>query len=144
MGIHDIVLPVHLMTFGFIAWTVFRADCLGSGWIRGTEAVLPVEEVRKLHRTTWIGLSIMITTGLIMFWPMREYLLTRPQFYAKMAFVITLVMNGFAIGHLQKVSFTKKYSDLPRREKLPLFISGAVSSLAWVGAATMAFFLIPD
>lgn len=140
----ETVLPLHLITLGYIVWTIFEADHLGLDWMRGKEAVLSAEEVRVLHKRTWIGLSLMITTGFIMFWPMREYLLTRPQFYTKMAFVLALIVNGFIIGHLQKVATRKSYAMLSKREKIPLLLAGAVSSISWIGAATMAFFLIPD
>lgn len=85
----------------------------------------------------------MIITGFLMFWPMREYLFTRPQFYAKMAFVVTLIVNGFVIGHLQDVATKKWFKELTLKEKLPLFISGGVSTLAWLGAAIGGFYILP-
>lgn len=86
----------------------------------------------------------MITTGLTLFWPMKEYLLTLPQFYIKMAFVATLICNGFVVGRLQKKASTRTFSSLSPRERTPLFISGAVSTLSWIGAIIAAFFLLPD
>jgi hypothetical protein len=86
----------------------------------------------------------MIVTGVFLFIPMREYLLTRPQFYIKMAFVVTLIANAFVIGHLQKRATTHSFKDLSFKEKLPLFISGAVSTVAWLGAATTALFLVEE
>lgn len=61
-----------------------------------------------------------------------------------MAFVVTLICNGLVIGKLQHVATTKTFSSLTFTEKLPLFISGAVSTLAWVGATLGGLFLIPD
>lgn len=144
METQKIVLTIHLFTLGYLAFTIYQADRLGLDWIRGKDLVLSAQEVRHLHRRMWTGLALMITTGLIMFWPMREFLLTRPQFYAKMTFVLALVVNGFVIGHLQKIAFRRSYESLTPKERLPLFISGTLSTISWISAATLAFFLIPD
>ena len=83
----------------------------------------------------------MITTGLLLFWPGRSYLLERVQFFVKMAFVTTLICNGFIIGNLQKIAITHAWGDLKVSQKLPLLISGSVSTLAWLGAFTGAFYI---
>lgn len=144
MNTGDIFLPLHLITLLFTVWTIFQSDHLGIEWVRGREAILSGEELRVLHKRMWTGLSLMVTTGFLMFWPMREFLLGRPQFYVKMSFVLTLTVNGFAIGHLQKIAVTRPYRTLSAKEKAPLFISGAISTISWLGAAVMAFFLIPE
>ncbi|MEN9337920.1 MAG: hypothetical protein RIQ41_234 [Candidatus Parcubacteria bacterium] len=140
----NVILPLHLLTLAFVVWTVVHADRFGFDWMRGTREKLDAKIIKKLHRNTWVGLAGMITTGLFLFFPMREYLLARPQFYLKMAFVLTLIINGFVIGKLQSVATTKAVRDLTFTEKLPLFISGAVSTLGWVGAALTALFLVQD
>ena len=144
MDVNDIVLPLHLMSLGYVAWNIISADHLGLTWIRATRPTLPEALVRKYHKGTWIGLCLMIATGFTLFWPMREFLLTRPQFYIKMFFVLALVANGFMIGKFINIATTRTYASLTFKEKLPLLISGAVSTLGWLGAATMAFYLIPD
>lgn len=138
------LLLLHLFTLGFLAITIVLADHAAFSWIRGKVAVLDEAKVRKYHRNTWIGLIGMIVTGVFLFIPMREYLLTRPQFYIKMAFMVTLIANAFVIGHLQKRATTQSFKDLSFKEKLPLFISGAVSTVAWLGAATTALFLVEE
>ncbi|MEZ0209115.1 MAG: hypothetical protein ACAH17_02995 [Candidatus Paceibacterota bacterium] len=143
MDASQILLPLHLLTLTFVIFTVVQADHMGFAWIRGKIAVLKEDKVRTLHRNTWLGLCGMILTGFLMFWPMREYLLTRPQFFAKMAFVLTLIVNGFVIGHLQKVALTKSFKELSLKEKLPLMISGIVSTLGWLGAMLGGYYLLP-
>lgn len=143
MDVSSFVLPLHLFTLAFIAWTIFQADHMAFAWIRGKVKILEKNTIRKYHRRTWYGLIGMIVTGLLLFWPMREYLLTRPQFFIKMAFVVTLLVNGFVIGYLQDVAVNKEFKQLTFTEKLPLFISGGISTFAWVGAAITAFFLLP-
>jgi hypothetical protein len=138
----DIFLPLHLLTLAFIAWNVFRADHLGLSWMRGKVMVLDKVKVEKYHKNIWIGLGLMIFTGLFLFWPLSEYLLTRPQFYVKMWFVGVLIINGIAIGRLNKVAQVKAFSALTSKEKLPLLISGAISTLGWLGAALGGLFLL--
>lgn len=137
----DFFLPLHLLSLLFVAWNVFHADHMGFDWIRGKVSVLNESVVKKYHTRTWIGLGLMIITGFILFWPMHEYLLGRTQFSIKMAFVVTLICNGFVINHLMKRATTHTFKELSFSEKLPLFISGAVSTIAWLGAAITAFFI---
>lgn len=144
MDISDYYLPLHLLTLTFVAWNIIRADHVAFTWVRGKIDTLNKDTVRFYHRNVWIGLIGMILTGLLMFWPMREYLLSRPQFYLKMAFVFTLLVNGFVIGRLQEVATKKRFKELTTKEKLPLFISGAVSSIAWIGAGVAALFLVEE
>lgn len=142
MDLSQILLPVHLIILAFVVWTVAHADHMGFNWIRGKSRTLDEAKVRRLHIHTWLGLCGMILTGILLFWPLHEYLLTRPQFYVKMVFVAMLVINGFVIGSLQKVALTKSYAELTWKEKLPLMISGAVSTLGWLGAAAGGYYLV--
>ena len=140
----DFILPLHILSLLFVVWNVINADHIGFTWIRGTESILDPKVVQKYHRGTWIGLGLMIFTGSFLFWPMREFLLTRPQFYIKMGFVLALIINGLAIGNLQKRATTQRFRNLTQQERIPLFISGGISTISWLGAAAMAFFLLPD
>lgn len=140
----EIFLPLHLLALAFVAWNVVLADHMGFNWMRGKDQVLDEKRVRKYHIRTWIGLLLMIVTGFTMFWPMREFLLTRPQFYVKMGFVLALFLNSFAIGRLSKISTEKTFASLSTKEKIPLMISGGISTISWLGAVLGGFFLIPD
>jgi hypothetical protein len=139
----QIFLPLHLLSLVYVAWNIFHADHMGFNWISGKAQTLNASEVTKYHKGSWIGLGLMILTGLFLFYPLREFLLTRPQFYVKMAFVITLICNGLVIGKLQHIAIEKPFASLSNSQKLPLFISGVVSTLSWLGAAAAAFFLLP-
>lgn len=134
----------HLLVLSFVFFTILRADYFGMSWIQGKKKTLDQKTLTQLHRHTWVGLSLMIITGILLFLPMKDFLLARPQFYLKMAFVVTLICNGFVIGHLQKVATMKSFNSLSAKEKMPLFISGAVSTISWMGAAITALFLIPS
>lgn len=140
----EILVPLHLLILGFIAWNILKADHLGFSWIRGSTKTLDTKEVKKYHYRISIGLGLMVVTGLLLFWPMREYLLTRPQFYVKMAFVVTLIVNSFVIAYLQKIPTVKSFSSLSPQEKLPLFISGGISTVCWILTALAGLYLIPE
>ena len=72
---------------------------------------------------------------------MHEYLLLRTQFILKMAFVITLICNSFVINKLKKIATERKYVELTTQEKLPLLVSGIVSTCAWLRAFVCAFYI---
>lgn len=114
---------------------------MGLRWITGKVTILDEVQVKKYHRNTWISLGLMVTTGLFLFWPQREYLLGRPQFFIKIIFVIILVCNGFAIQYLQKIATNHAFKELTFSEKAPLLISGLVSSISWLGAFIAAFYI---
>jgi hypothetical protein len=139
-----ILLPLHFAVLGFTAWNVIMADHMGFNWIRGKVTTLNAETVKKYHYRVWTGLGLMILTGFFLFWPLREFLLSRTQFYVKMSFVATLVINSFIIGYLQETAIKKSYASLRLSEKLPLFISGAVSTVCWILTIIAGFYLIPE
>lgn len=137
----EILLPLHLISLFYALMSVARADHLGLIWIRGKVDTLDAKKIDSLHRHSFIGLSLMIVTGFFLFLPMREYLLTQHQFFVKMAFVATLLVNGFVIGRLKNIASTRKFSSLSTREKFPLFVSGFVSTISWLGAILGGIYL---
>lgn len=141
MSLSDIVFPFHIASLLFVGWNVLLADHLGFTWITGKAAMLEASTVRKYHVRVSIGLGLMITTGLLLFWPAREYLLSRTQFYVKMGFVVALILNSFVINKYSLIPTTRSYASLSFSEKLPMLISGGVSTLCWFGAILGGFFL---
>ncbi len=137
----DLFFFLHILgvalSFAFIVYG--EKDALK--WFRGIVSVLDIKKVTKAHRLVWLGLGITIVSGLLAFWDKRFYLLESPAFLAKMFFVVALTINGFFIGHLMNIACQKPFSSLTLRQKLPLFISGAISAISWVAAFVLAFFL---
>jgi len=74
-------------------------------------------------------------------WPVREFLLYELSFQIKLAFVLALVMNSFFIGQHMLLPGSRTFGELTVRERWPLFISGAVSTVAWVGTVIAALSL---
>jgi hypothetical protein len=144
MDSETIFLPIHILGLLYAGWNIVHADHMGFDWMRGKVPTLDKKAVAKYHLGSWIGLGTMLISGFGLFYPMREFLLTRPQFFVKMGFVLALTINGLAIGHLSKISTEKAFVSLSTTQKIPLFISGAVSTISWIGATIMAFLLIPE
>lgn len=133
---------IHLVILVVTIIGVVRADHEGFAWIRGTKPTLDAEKLGLYHYWVGAGLSGMILTGVILLWPMRDYLLTSsPLFMVKMMFVAFLVVNAFAISELLKVATVRTFASLTLKEKFPLFLSGAISTGCWLGAATLGLYL---
>lgn len=139
-----IILPLHLIVLSFIAWNIVLADHIGFSWIRGKVKILQRSEVKKYHYRILVGLALMICTGFLLFLNYSEFLLTRPQFYVKMSLVGALVVNSFVVSYLQETAITRSFDSLTFKEKLPLLISGAISTVCWLLTIAAGFYLIPE
>lgn len=141
MNPEAIALMVHISTVIVLIPSIVIFDLIALGWAMGKPERLPRAAVAAFHYMIWIGLLLMISSGLVMFSTYREYLLTVPAFYAKMVFVGALVVNGFIIGKHHLIAAERAFASLSREERLPLFASGAVSALGWLGACICAYLL---
>ncbi len=140
----DVIFYTHIATLCAAGCGVVIADKIGFSWFWGKVETLSPRTLSRLHNTMGVALTLMILSGLLLFWPAREYLITRPSFYIKMTFVLVLILNAFVIDHLMTVAQHMPFRDVPPSKKRFLLLSGAVSLASWLGAATMAFFLFPD
>lgn len=139
LGFSIPVLYIHLGTLGFVALLVLFADHQALSWVLGHKEKLDGKTIQTVHYLTLVGLVVMIISGITMALPLTEYLLTVPAFFIKMGFVLALVINSFFIGKLMHTAVNHSYKSLAFSEKLPLFISGAVSGISWLGAVIAAF-----
>lgn len=133
---------LHLSILALTAIVILIADEQGFAWMRGKVSLLDPRRMRWLHALMWMGLGGMIATGLIQFLPAYEYYLAEPTFIMKMCFVAILVLNGILIGRLQHIAAERPFASLSTAEKLPLLASGTISTIAWVSAGLIGYFLI--
>lgn len=131
----------HLVSLAIAAGGILYADSLGMKWIRGKIERLDVLDLERAHLIVSIALLLLVITGGIMFWPMRSYLLFQPLFLLKMAFVLLLILNSFVIDSMMHLSRLHSFRDLAQRQKISLFVSGAVSTVCWLGAGITALIL---
>jgi hypothetical protein len=136
---NEIVLPIHLTILTLTLICILWADIYASMWLHGEKQVLSSAIVSRLHTAVTIGLTGMIVTGITLFWPLREYLVSQSDaFFVKMFFVFALVVNSFVIEKYMAIATTRSFKEVPLRQKVILFISGGISSLSWVGAIIAA------
>lgn len=141
MALRDLVFYLHIASLGLAGSGVLYADHLGFSWLRGKSELLLRQHLMRAHYVVSTALVLLIGSGFYMFWPMRAYLLHQPLFLLKMGFVAALIVNAVVIGELMHVATHTPFSNLPRRNRIPLFISGAVSMLCWAGAGVSALLL---
>ncbi len=136
----EIIVVIHIGILILTAIAILWADIYGSSWLKGRRTTLNPIIVARLHTAVTIGLTGMITTGIILFWPLREYLTNaNGPFIAKMIFVFALVINSLVIESHMKIATTIAFKDTSFKQKSILFVSGVVSALSWVGAVIAAF-----
>ena len=141
LGIEFQLVWFHISSLVFVVVITLLADSEGFSWLLGKKEMLNEKVVHKLHKFMWLGLLLMIFTGFIMFWPLREYLLTHTPFQIKMAFVLALLINAVFIGKLSKVASEKPFKELSKKQKFLLLVSGMVSFVGWIGAIISALLM---
>lgn len=136
------IVEIHLWILIVTAAAILVSDYHGHAYLRGTMPLLPKRRMHLLHIAVWVGLLGMIGTGLYMAYPALSYYLAKPAFVVKMLFVAILVVNALFIGRLLSVASERPFAELTAGEKKKLFVSGALSSICWVGAAAIGLFLL--
>lgn len=133
---------LHGSIFLFVAAAIIYVDHQGYLYFRGKKELLSKQFITWSHRLIWIGLLLMVSTGAILASSAIEYYIQQLEFQLKMAFVLVLVINAFAIGSLSKLAATVPFAQLSRRQQHTLMLSGALSFMGWVGAASIGFFIL--
>lgn len=129
---------LHIAAFGFVLGVTVVADKEAIAWVRGKKETLDAEKVHLYHGLVWVGLIALIVSGVMLFYPMRVYLLSQLLFVMKLLFVGILIVNGILIGKMAHVATEKPFAMLTGHEKRSLIVSGAVSILSWMCAAGLA------
>lgn len=135
------MLPFHIASVVFSFGILLYADHFAFAWMTGRKQTLDRKTMHFLHRCMWAGLISTMFFGVLLAYPMLSFLLSYPLFVMKMFFVGILLTNAFIIGLLMDVATTRPFASLSSQEKVPLFVSGVVSTIGWVTAATLGYFL---
>lgn len=120
---------------------VIYSDHQGFLWFTGKKQLVNKKKTELGHKLALWGFLMICITGFILSWPMKDFLLENKVFLVKMFFVVALGINGLAIGKLSKIAIEKPFVSISKKEKIVLFLSGAISTLSWLGAGTLAFFI---
>ncbi|MEK7567773.1 MAG: hypothetical protein AAB513_02530 [Patescibacteria group bacterium] len=137
----NLLLPIHIGTLFITAVFILIADHDAFLYMRGKKELLSRKKVKIIHYTVWTGLIIMITTGLTMAYSALGDLIKSTGFLTKMFFVILLFINAIAIHFLSDLAIEKPFVSLSKKEKTLLLISGAASTIGWLGAAITAYII---
>lgn len=134
----EVIIFFHVGILILTVAVILFADFQGVQWVRGKKEVLSKGLMDGLHTIVTIGLSGMLLTGIILFWPLREYSLTEKAFFLKLFFIFILICNSFAIEHHAHLATTTTYKNIPNHQKIILFLSGGISFIGWIGAIIAA------
>jgi hypothetical protein len=136
------LVSVHISILVLTGAVILYSDHQALLYLTGKKRLLEKKLMERLHLGVWAGLLGMIGTGLTMALPDIEYYLSLPGFLVKLGFVALLTVNAFFLGALMHVAFEKPFAELSFSQKLQLFLSGAASSIGWIGAATTALIVL--
>ena len=135
------LLPIHIGSFIITITAVIIADVQALLWARGKLPMLQSRPLIFLHSVVSVGLLTSITSGVLLFWPLREYLVTVEAFWVKVVFVGVLIINAFIIGRHMHIPTTRTFSSLSKKARRPLFLSGAASGVSWIVVFASALLL---
>ncbi len=138
---YEIVLGAHIIALFWNIALVILADINAALWVIGSREKLSERFLTVVHWSLIAGLSVSIVTGLLLFSTVSGYLLQQPAFWIKSAFVLTLIINAFVIHRHAHLAATHTFASLTSAERIPLYISGVVSTGSWVGVIIAAQFL---
>jgi hypothetical protein len=137
MTLHNL----HVLAVFCAVFAIAVADHEVFGWILGRKQTLSRTKMHYVHWAVWGTLLTLIGSGILLFLPRYDYLLRQPLFDTKLLFVCVLVMNAVVIGNLMEMTLTYPYASVPFKEKLPLLVSGAVSSISWSSVILIGLYL---
>ena len=135
---------LHLFGFGLGAGAGFVVDALFFSSLY--QRKITFERVKTIgfgSKMVWVGIAVILASGLLLFAIDPTRLLASPKFLAKVTVVAVLIING-AIFHFFHYPRLLKNADrffLSSQEflsaSLGLFISGALSAPSWLTALTL-------
>jgi hypothetical protein len=135
------LVTIHLTLIIVTGLAVLYSDEQAFLWLLGKKETLSRGLVQTLHTCVSWGLgSILISGGLLYFRAPVAYL-TNLTFLVKLGAILALIFNTYVIEKFSEVAITRPYRSLSPRERLPLFLSGAVSVGGWSIALLCGYLL---
>ncbi len=130
---------LHLIALILTIPAIMYADHIGFKYFTGKIQTVNYRKVQIAHWFVTGGLILLIITGVIITIPMWAVMFENPFFYAKLAFVVTLFLNGIFIGSLMKKATIIPFARLSKDEKKALIVSGALSGISWTASILIGF-----
>ena len=133
------ILYIHLIALAGAIIGITYADESAFSWMTGKKLLLDGPQTEQLHYFVSVSLSMLIVTGLWLFWPLHSFLLYNTYFLLKLGCVMLLVLNSIVIEYLMPIATVLPFSQVPLGRKFLFLLSGAVSFSCWVGAGVAAW-----
>lgn len=150
--IYELLLTFHLVGLALGAGAAFFSDFLFSYILKDKKISLPEYGILKLASTVvWIGLCVLVATGILIFLGDTERLLASSKFLAKMTIVFILFING-VLFHFKQIPMLYRFTDIDlskdkefkSKYASPFFIGGAVSGVSWMAALVLGSITFVD
>lgn len=138
--LHTILIIIHLFGLALGAGGAFTSDGIFFASLRDKK--ISKDEVGILETTskiTWIGIGVLLFSGIGLFAMNPEFFSDSTKFLAKMIIVLIIILNGviFKIIHMPfvkdnigKILYRKGHLN-KLKNTAPLLISGVVSVTSW-------------
>ncbi len=128
------IVTIHLIIAIITGLLVLYSDEQALMWILGKKEMMDSRRVHFLHTAVSIGLALLLITGGLLYHASAAAYLSVTPFITKMVVIFALILNTYAIERLSAVALTRSFASLSHKERIPLFISGAVSFGGWATA----------
>lgn len=148
INLHTAYLILHLLGVAVGAGAALTGDLLF--FIALSDKKISKDEFKILKSTStfvWIGLTLLVFSGIGLFSLNSAELLESSKFLAKMTIILILLINGLVFGakHLPAIEARIGKPFFGRRKTKPneyslLFASGVVSVVSWVYAIVLGTF----
>ncbi|MEK7149027.1 MAG: hypothetical protein AAB796_01335 [Patescibacteria group bacterium] len=147
IDLKTLYLILHLFGIALGAGAAFFSDIMFFSAIKDMR--FSNTEIRFLKlgsRTVWIGLCVLVISGVLLFMTDPARYAHSSKFLAKMTIVAIIVVNGYIFHriHIPRIMRHAR-EELPsseefKRKSISMFASGAVSVASWISAAILGAF----
>lgn len=135
---HLIYLTLHIFGVAIGAGAAYMSDAIFLSSVK--DKVFSSSEIRilkLLSKFVWIGLVLLVVSGIFLFLPNSEMLMGSSKFLAKMTLVLVVIING-VVFHIKHIPFiarmeNQRLADNAEFQKraATLIASGALSMVSW-------------
>lgn len=147
VDLHTSYIIFHLLGVVLGAGGAFMSDVMFFSSIKdGQISATEVSFLKLASRVVWVGVIILIISGLFIFFEDTGKYLSSSKFLAKMTIVGVIVINGI-IFHISHIPFLHRHINLQLslskefKDKMSsLMISGVISIVSWLSALVLGAF----
>lgn len=95
--------------------------------------------LENVSKWIWLGLAVLIVSGLALYLPEAEKFNGSTKFLVKMVVVTVIILNGFWLNVIVTPKLTRLLKSKSKWLRPMAFASGALSITSWLTAMTLGF-----